>query len=60
MHKGKLPVSSKDEPLPIKEEERLESELRKAIETEDFERAADLRDKLKAIRESHLVSKDEE
>ena len=60
MHKGKLPVSSKDEPLPIKEEERLETELRKAIETEDFERAADLRDKLKVIRESHLVSKDEE
>jgi protein arginine kinase activator len=60
LHKGKLPASSKDEPLPIKEEERLEAELKKAIEAEDFERAADLRDKLKAIRESHLVSKDDE
>ena len=60
LHKGKLPVTSKDEPLPIKEEERLEGELKKAIEAEDFERAADLRDKLKAIREDHLVSKDED
>lgn len=57
LHKGKLPVSGAGEPLPVREEERLEGELKKAIEAEDFERAADLRDKLKAVREAHLVSK---
>jgi len=41
--------------IPVKEEERLEGELKKAIESEDFERAAELRDKLKAIRESVSV-----
>lgn len=50
LHKGKLPVSDSEEQLPVREEERLEAELKKAIETEDFERAADLRDKLKAIK----------
>jgi protein arginine kinase activator len=37
--------------LPIKEEERLETELTKAISAEDFERAAELRDKLRTVRE---------
>lgn len=36
--------------IPVQEEERLETELRKAIEGEDFERAAELRDKLKTVR----------
>nr|MBN2277773.1 UvrB/UvrC motif-containing protein [candidate division Zixibacteria bacterium] len=58
LHKGKLPVSSADQTLPIREEERLETELKKAIKAEDFERAADLRDKLKAVRKAHLVSED--
>ncbi|MCX6825883.1 MAG: UvrB/UvrC motif-containing protein [candidate division Zixibacteria bacterium] len=57
LHKGKLPLSSVEPPLPVKEEKRIEAELKKAIETEDFERAADLRDKLKAFRESYLASK---
>ncbi|SYZ74639.1 UvrB/UvrC protein [Candidatus Zixiibacteriota bacterium] len=57
MHKGKLPVGEAAETLPIKEEERLESELKKAIDGEDFERAADLRDKLKAFKESLLAPK---
>ncbi len=55
LHKGKLPVSDSNEMLPIKEEERLEKELKKAVETEDFERAADLRDKLLAVRGEHIV-----
>ncbi len=38
--------------MPIQEEERLETELSKAIETEDFERAAEVRDKLKSLRNS--------
>jgi len=52
LHKGKLPVSGGDAQIPIKEEERLESELKKAIEAEEFERAADLRDKLTAVRDT--------
>jgi len=59
LHKGKLPVTGPDQPLPVREEERLETELKKAIEAEDFERAADLRDKLKTIREAHVVSENE-
>ena len=55
LHKGKLQVSDSNEILPIKEEERLEKELKKAVETEDFERAADLRDKLLAIRGEQMV-----
>ena len=58
LHKGKLPTTTTEEKSAIIEEERLEAELRKAIETEDFERAADLRDKLKTIREAQLVAED--
>lgn len=55
LHRGKSPdlpdVAERGEVLlPIKEEERLETELRKAITAEDFERAAELRDKLKSIK----------
>ena len=59
LHKGKLPIGGKEEYVSIKEEERIETELKKAIESEDFERAADLRDKLKTLKESHLASKSE-
>ena len=59
LHKGKVPVSIDGDPIPVREEERLEEALKKAIESEDFERAADLRDKLKAVKEAHLISKEE-
>ena len=57
LHRGKSPevetvLDSGSLPIPVKEEERLETELRKAIEAEDFERAAELRDKLKSIKSS--------
>lgn len=55
LHKGKLPAFESDDMLPIKEEERLAKELKKAVETEDFERAADLRDKLMTVRGEHMV-----
>ncbi|MFQ6007668.1 MAG: UvrB/UvrC motif-containing protein [Candidatus Zixiibacteriota bacterium] len=56
LHRGRTPqfeaVASKGSQLiPVKEEERLEEELKKAIEMEDFERAAEIRDKLKTLRE---------
>ncbi|MBD3256973.1 hypothetical protein GF377_00975 [candidate division GN15 bacterium] len=56
LHRGRSPEFAKfdnaAEVIPVAEEERLRTELRKAIEAEDFERAAELRDKLKAVRES--------
>lgn len=61
LHRGRNPEYRKadgktgEQALPIREEERLESELRAAIEAEDFERAAELRDKLKEVRSKLAV-----
>lgn len=56
LHRGRTPEFAKfddtAEVLPVREEERLESELKKAIKAEDFERAAEIRDKLKSVREA--------
>jgi protein-arginine kinase activator protein McsA len=62
LHRGHSPAFSASDsdtnlPIPVKEEERLEDELKKAIEVEDFERAAEIRDKLKTIRESLSLDK---
>jgi protein arginine kinase activator len=58
LHRGRNPEYDKiDQPaaMPIREEERLSKELEKAIAEEDFERAAELRDKLKIVREKLAV-----
>lgn len=59
IHQGRNPgmgTSSKTTSLiPVKEEERVETELAKAIKNEDFERAAELRDKLKSLRQGLTV-----
>jgi protein arginine kinase activator len=65
LHRGKSPVHDVSEEadkdsnkvIPVKEEERLEAELKKAVEAEDFERAAEIRDKLKMIRSGNPVDK---
>jgi protein-arginine kinase activator protein McsA len=44
----------------IREQERLQEELKLAIEAEDFERAADLRDKLKSLSESEKAVESKE
>jgi protein arginine kinase activator len=56
LHRGTIPglvdkTDSKNLPMPIKEEERLEAELKKAIDSEEFERAAEIRDKLKLVKQ---------
>lgn len=54
LHRGQSPTLSLPGPAidpAIREEERLEGELRRAIEQEDFERAVELRDKLRMIKE---------
>lgn len=60
LHRGKNPtlaLNGAATATPIKEEERLESQLRKAIEAEDFEKAAEIRDKLRQIKESFAINK---
>lgn len=57
LHRGRGPILPNDgnetvETASVREEERLETELKRAIEAEDFERAVELRDKLKTLRES--------
>lgn len=57
LHRGRNPGMDDSESttalVPVKEEERLDSALKQAIADEDFERAAELRDKLRQLRESH-------
>jgi len=48
-HRGKFPNTKRDVMKPLWEENKLQEELRRAIEQEDFERAAQLRDQLKAL-----------
>jgi protein arginine kinase activator len=60
LHRGKLPPTLSEEATVIREQERLQEELRLAIKSEDFERAADLRDKLKSIEENSTVEESKE
>jgi len=61
LHRGMSPnnllLVEDNNTLPIQEEERLEQELKKAIEGEEFERAAELRDKLKQLRQAESAEK---
>ncbi len=55
LHRGSIPKYEGEKmenlPMAVREEERLETELKKAIESEDFERAAEIRDKLRLMKE---------
>jgi len=55
LHRGRTPGMEAHSEiaalLPVREEERLESALKQSIADEDFERAAELRDKLRELRE---------
>ncbi len=62
LHRGQAPdqepLSQNEAPvIPVREEERLAAELHKAVENEEFERAAEIRDKLKMIRGAQTVEK---
>jgi protein arginine kinase activator len=48
-HRGKSPHSGKDVMRPLWEESKLHEELKRAIQDEDFEKAAELRDRIKAL-----------
>lgn len=60
LHRGKLPPMLSEEASFIKEQERLQEELQRAINSEDFERAADLRDKLKSLKQAAREAMEEE
>lgn len=48
-HRGKIPAGTEDTMKPIREERVLREELKKAVEKENFEEAARLRDKIKEL-----------
>ncbi len=48
-HRGKVPSATADTMKPVREERLLREDLKKAIEQEDFEKAAQLRDKIKEL-----------
>jgi protein arginine kinase activator len=48
-HQGKVPFTPGDVMKPLREERKLQEELKKAIQEENFEEAAQLRDKLKTL-----------
>ncbi|MEE9552894.1 MAG: UvrB/UvrC motif-containing protein [candidate division Zixibacteria bacterium] len=50
-HRGKIPAGTTDVMKPVREERRLREDLKRAIEQEDFEKAADLRDKIRVMAE---------
>jgi len=48
-HRGKFPHTTRDVMKPLWEQSKLQEELRKAIQDEDFERAAQIRDQIKVL-----------
>ncbi|MCK4428316.1 MAG: UvrB/UvrC motif-containing protein, partial [candidate division Zixibacteria bacterium] len=48
-HQGKVPHMPGDVMKPLREERKLQEELKKAIEEEKFEKAAQLRDRIKSL-----------
>jgi protein arginine kinase activator len=48
-HLGKVPHMPGDVMKPLRDQRKLQEELKKAIEEEDFEKAARLRDRIKAL-----------
>lgn len=48
-HRGHIAETPSQDLQPLREEKRLKDELKKAIESEDFEMAAELRDRIKQI-----------
>lgn len=48
-HQGKSPSAKSEKLQPLREERKLQDELRRAIASEDFEKAALLRDRLRTL-----------
>jgi len=48
-HRGKIPFIPGDAMKPLREERKLQEELKKAVEQENFEEAARIRDRIKTL-----------
>ena len=48
-HRGKFPKTTSDVMKPLREERNLQDELKRAVQDEDFEKAAQIRDRLKSL-----------
>jgi protein arginine kinase activator len=48
-HRGRAPITPDDVMKPLREERKLQEELKKAIQEENFEQAAQLRDRIRAL-----------
>ncbi|MCJ7508085.1 MAG: UvrB/UvrC motif-containing protein [candidate division Zixibacteria bacterium] len=48
-HRGKIPYVPGDSMKPLREERKLQEELKRAVEQEDFEEAARIRDRIKTL-----------
>jgi protein arginine kinase activator len=48
-HRGKFPGTKGDVMKPLWEESKLKAELKKAVDEEDFERAAQIRDQIRTL-----------
>lgn len=51
IHRGKVPINTKDKIVQKKAIETLQEELKKSIEKEDYERAAYLRDEINRLKQ---------
>lgn len=54
-HRGKVPTAPSEMLKPLREERKLREDLKRAIEQEDFEQAADLRDRIRELSEKGQV-----
>ncbi len=54
-HRGKGMIIETEQIKPLKEETRLREELKQAVENEEFEKAASLRDQIKSLTELDQV-----
>jgi protein arginine kinase activator len=48
-HRGKFPKMASDVMKPLRQERDLQDELKKAVQNEDFEKAAKIRDQLRTL-----------
>jgi protein arginine kinase activator len=51
-HRGQIAETATEELRSLREEKRLRDELKRAIEAEDFEMAAELRDRIRELMET--------
>ena len=59
-HKGKVPTAYREKYIKIEEIRELNKQLKEAVEKEEYEKAAVLRDKIRELKEKLNISLEEE